>query len=227
MYDIVYFIKESSTNEELRYSLRSLKNFPHNKVWIYGYCPKDFKPDYYVKVNQDQNNKWENVNKMLRLACNNPKITNKFWLFNDDFFVMQKINNPKNYYHGDLYKRIVTLEDKYNKITSYSQLLRDCCKELESLGCETKNYTLHIPMLFNKRKALELFKLTDFPGFRSLYANYYKIGEAQIKDVKITSITKEYKGGIYLSTDDKSFNAGKVGKQIREVFKDKCKYERS
>lgn len=226
MYDIVYFIKESRTNEELRYSLRSLKNFPHNKVWIYGYCPKDFKPDHYVHINQDQDNKWKNVNKMLRLACINDKITDKFWLFNDDFFVMKKVENPTNHYNGDLYKRIVTLEDKYNGITPYIQLLRNCCKELESLGCDTKNYSLHVPMLFDRKQALELFTVSDFPGFRSLYANYFEIGGTEMRDVKITSISKRYRDGIYLSTDEISFN-GKVGKQIREMFKDKCKYERS
>ena len=42
---------------------------------------------------------------------------------------------------------------------------------------------------------------------------------------KITGIDKEYRGGIYLSTDDKSFNKGKVGEQIRLTFKNKCKYE--
>lgn len=44
-YDIVYFVKESAKNEELRYSLRSLKNFPHGRVWFYGYCPSFLKPD--------------------------------------------------------------------------------------------------------------------------------------------------------------------------------------
>lgn len=38
MNDIVYFVKESESNEELRYSLRSLKNFPRRKVWFYGGC---------------------------------------------------------------------------------------------------------------------------------------------------------------------------------------------
>lgn len=224
--DIVYFIKECKENEELRYSLRSLKNFPHDKVWFYGGCPTYLQPDYYVKVLQNQPNKWQNVNMMLRMACKNPMISDEFWLFNDDFFVMKKIDKPINYYNGDLYKRIVTLEDKYNGITPYSQMLRNCCKELESIGCETKNYTLHIPLLVNKKKMLEVLNMSDFPGFRSLYANYCKIGGEQMRDCKITSKDKLYKDGIYLSTDDDSFN-GAVGDQIREIFNTKCKYERS
>ena len=38
--DVVYCVKELITNEELRYSLRSLRNLPHRKVWIFGGCPK-------------------------------------------------------------------------------------------------------------------------------------------------------------------------------------------
>ena len=226
MYDIVYFIKEGRENEELRYSLRSLKNFPHGKVWFYGGCPEGLHPDYYEYVEQSEHNKWLNVNKMLRMACNNPKISKKFWLFNDDFFVMKKVENPTNHYNGDLYKRIVQLEDKYGKITEYSQLLRDCCKELEALGATTLNYTLHVPMLFDKSKAKELFKLTNSHGFRSLYANYFKVGGTEMRDNKITSTNKRYKDGIYLSTHENSFANGEVGKQIREMFPDKCKYER-
>jgi hypothetical protein len=36
MWDIVYFVKDTQDNEELRYSLRSLSNFPHRKEIIMG-----------------------------------------------------------------------------------------------------------------------------------------------------------------------------------------------
>lgn len=223
-HDIVYFVKESAKNEELRYSLRSLKNFPHDKVFIVGGCPEDLIPDTYIYIPQTQN-KWENVNKMLKIICDNPLVSDDFWLFNDDFFVMEKITNPTNYFNEDLYKRIVTIENKYKRITPYTQLIRDVCVELESMGCETKDYTLHVPLLINKAKMFELLNISDCIGFRSLYANYYKIGGKQMRDVKIVSRTKPYRGGIYLSTDDNSFK-GYVGQQIRERFPNKCKYEK-
>lgn len=221
--DIVYFVKESAKNEELRYSLRTLKNFPHRKVYFYGGCPKGLKPDKHVHVNQNQN-KWQNVRKMLKMACQNPFISDNFWIFNDDFFVMKKVTNPVNYYNGDLYKRIVEIENKYHRITSYTQLIRDVCTELESMGCETKNYTLHVPLLVNKKKMLELLEIASCTGYRSLYANYFKIGGEQMRDVKIVSTSKPYKGGIYVSTDEKSFD-GLVGDQIKTKFRAKCQYE--
>ena len=225
MNDIVYFVKESESNEELRYSLRSLKNFPHRKVWFYGGCPEGLNPDFHVPVKQDKDTKWKNVSMMLDMACNNPAITEEFWLFNDDFFIMEKIDKPKNYYRGDLYKRIVQLEDVYKGFTAYSKLLRNCAKELESLGCTTKDFSLHIPIKINKEDMLTIRKMTDFEGFRSLYGNYYNIATETMSDCKITSLGKEYKSGCYLSTEDRAFKDGIVGEQIRAKFTDKCEYE--
>ena len=223
--DIVYFVKDSESNEELRYSLRSLVNFPHRNVWFYGGCPKGLKPDRYVYVKQDKDNKWQNVSTMLDMACVNRHISKNFWLFNDDFFIMNKVLHPVNYFSGDLYKRIVQLEDKHGGITEYSQQLRNMCQELEALGCSSKNYAVHYPMLINRQKALELLNTTDNPMFRSLYGNYANVKAICSNDCKIISKEKEWNGSNYLSTEDKAFADGIVGKQIRERFPDKCRYE--
>lgn len=224
MNDIVYFVKDTVENEELRYSLRSLSNFPHAKVWFYGGCPKELKPDEHIKVIQDQPTKWANIFKMFKMACENKDISNNFWLFNDDFFIMNPVKNGPNYYEGDLYKRVVTLEDRHDGITPYSQQLRYTLQELESLGCGTKNYAVHTPMLINKKKGQELTKIIDGSMIRCVYGNYFKVGGENHRDVKIDSVTKKWKDTEYLSTNDKSFK-GEVGNQIKELFNHKCKYE--
>lgn len=224
MWDIVYFVKDTKTNEELKYSLRSLVNFPHKRVWFYGGCPRDLNPDFHIKVDQNQPTKWANIFMMFKMVCDNSTITKNFWLFNDDFFVMQPVTDGPNYYEGDLYKRVVTLEDKHNGITPYSQQLRYTLQELEGMGCSTKNYAVHTPMLINKKKGKELCNIIDGPMIRCAYGNYFNIGGVDHIDCKIDSTEKLYKSGEYLSTNDKSFS-GAVGKQIKEIFKDKCKYE--
>lgn len=225
MKDIVYFVKETKTNEELRYSLRSLKNFPHGKVWFYGGCPCDLNPDKHIYVEQDQPTKWANIFKMFKMACKNKEISKDFWLFNDDFFIMKPVKEGPNYYDDDLYKRVVTLEDNYGGFTPYSQQLRYTLQELESMGCTTINYAVHTPMLINKEKGCELCNIINGPMIRCAYGNYFKIGGTNHRDCKIDSIEKLYKDDDYLSTNDKSFS-GRVGEQIKEIFKDKCKYER-
>ena len=225
MYDVVYFVKDTEINNELTYSVRSLVNFPHKRVWFYGGCPKNLKPTYHVEVEQDQPTKWENIFKMFKMACSNKQITTNFWLFNDDFFIMKPVEKGPCYFEGDLYKRVVTLEDRHNGITPYSQQLRYTLQELEGMGCTTLNYGVHTPMLINKKKGLELCNIIEGPMIRCAYGNYFKIGGENHKDVKIDSITKPYKDTDYLSTNDKSFNYGIVGQQIRNKFNEKCKYE--
>ena len=225
MKDIVYFVKDTKTNEELRYSLRSLKNFPHGKVWFYGGCPSDLKPDKHIYIEQDQSTKWANIFKMFKMACKNKDISKDFWLFNDDFFIMKPVKEGPNYYEGDLYKRVVTLEDNHGGFTPYSQQLRYTLQELESMGCTTINYAVHTPMLINREKGCELCNIINGPMIRCVYGNYFKIGGTNHRDCKIDSVEKLYKDDDYLSTNDKSFS-GRVGEQIKEIFKDKCKYER-
>ena len=41
--DIVYLVKNSRTNDELTYSLRTLVNVPHDKVFLVGGCPDNIK----------------------------------------------------------------------------------------------------------------------------------------------------------------------------------------
>ena len=225
MQDIVYFVKDTPTNEELRYSVRSLANFPHGKVWFYGGCPDGLKPDRHVYVKQDQPTKWANIFKMYKMVCNNEEISEDFWLFNDDFFIMKKVKKGPNYYEGDLYKRVVTLEDAHGGITPYSQQLRYTLQELESMGCETKNYALHVPMLMNREKGKELCNIISGPMIRCVYGNYFKIGGEDHRDVKIDRLDRVAKDTEYLSTNDKSF-MGMVGDQIKATFPDKCKYEK-
>ena len=224
MQDIVYFVKDTPTNEELRYSVRSLANFPHGNVWFYGGCPDGLKPDRHVYVKQDQPTKWANIFKMYKMVCNNEEISEDFWLFNDDFFVMKKVKKGPNYYEGDLYKRVVTLEDAHGGITPYSQQLRYTLQELEGMGCDTKNYALHVPMLMNREKGKELCNIISGPMIRCVYGNYFKIGGEDHRDVKIDRLDRVAKDTEYLSTNDKSFK-GMVGDQIRATFPDKCKYE--
>lgn len=225
MYDVVYFVKDTKENEELRYSLRTLKNIPHRKVWFYGGCPEGLKPDHRVYVKQDQENKWLNTNKSINQIVRNPEISKTFWLFNDDFFIMKEVRVPQNYYDGSLYKRIVNLENKLGKFTAYSMQLRKICLDLDSMGCEARNFCMHIPMLINKEKAIEVLNIESCHMFRSIYGNYHNIRAEEMSDYKISRTDLKWNGeSMFLSTTENSFE-GEVGKQIRELFPDKCKYE--
>ena len=228
-HDIVYILKNNYTSEELRYSLRSVcENFPYNRVWFYGGKPNDIEPDKYVQFQQHGDNKWQKVNGTIKAICENDEITDDFWLFNDDFFIMQKVTELEPMHAGTLEERVRRIQANRNGIPSgYSMQLNATARALKSRGYQTLDYALHVPMLVNKAKALKT--LTEFKGcpmFRSLYGNHHSIGGCRVKDVKIADLYQEPTGREFLlSTKDTSFRDGAVGRYIRVQFPDKCKYE--
>ena len=231
-YDIVYFVKDEPTNEELRYSLRSVeKNMPHRNVWLYGGKPAGLEPDRYVKVAQTQPTKWENVRSMLIQACSNDEITEDFWLFNDDFFIMQPFDeNSEPTYNRELREYIAILEAKYGQITEWTKLLRHLADTLEAAGKGTLNYAVHKPMLINRKKALEvLLKFPQEPMFRALYGNYWAIGGRNEHDRKVKQVdypVEKFAHWKTISTEDASFTSGPVGQFIRKTFVKKSRFEK-
>lgn len=228
--DIVYFVKESETNDELKYSLRTLDNWPYRYVWFCGGCPADLRPDKRLKIPQKGFNKWEIVRKNIRLALENEGISENFWLFNDDFFILKPFTTDASQYDGELIDYIKSIIKKNNGSESqYTLRLRGTIEALEKIGCTTLNYEVHKPMLINKQMGLEILdRFPNVPGFRSLYGNYYQIGGINRQDMKIRatsydmSVVDEWD---FLSTSDDSFKNGEVGRYIREKFKNKTRFE--
>lgn len=227
-YDIVYILKNDIDGSELKYSLRSLKNFPHGKVWFYGGKPKGITPDRMVEFKQEGLTKWERSTNSLIKACENDEITSSFWLFNDDFYCMKPCDGIPPFYNGDLYKRILELEDKYKGGQGYSRQLRKMVDLLDSHGLSVRNYGVHIPMLVDRAQALVVLKeFSPCPMFRSLYGNSCDIGGVDREDVKVSRLDEEPDHDAdWLSTANTSFTYGKVGEYIRSVFTEASEYER-
>ena len=227
MNDIVYILKTNAPPNELRYSLRSVvKNFPYSRVWFYCGCPAGIEPDIFVAHDQIGDNKWEKVRSSLLKIMDNDDISEDFWLFNDDFFVMKPVTEqPPPYICGSLMKRVTGIEAN-GGASGYSRQLFKANKQLLKAGYDTLDYALHIPMLINRKKAKEALELfPDIPMFRSVYGNVAKIGGVVRKDVKVFTNDIFDEDSDYLSTNERSFSEGKVGKYIRECFPQKCKYE--
>lgn len=230
-HDIVYFVKNAVFNEELRYSLRSVEsNWPHFRVWFCGGCPDGIKPDKMMRLNQPGLNKWEKVRNSIIKVCENNEITEDFWLFNDDFFVMKKRKADfEPQYNGRIADYIEQIKKKhYGSHSEYTVRLMNTIDALEKAGFGTLNYEVHKPMLINRAKALEV--LERFPnvgGFRSLYGNYWQIGGENQHDMKIKELrTFDWEDWEFLSTADKSFREGDVGRYIRGKLNKISRFEK-
>ncbi len=232
--DIVYFVKDSPVNEELRYSLRSVEeHWPYNRVWFCGGCPDCVRPDKYMRVAQHGVDKWNKVRNMIRQVCENDEITENFWLFNDDFFILKPFDKDIPQYNGEIEPYIDRIERKHGGVSdAYTNRLREAAKTLKHRGYTTLNYEVHKPMLINRKKALEVLdKFPNTPAFRSLYGNYLKIGGINRHDMKVKILDYQKMDLVktewdFLSSDDESFANGVVGEFIKDRFNKPSRFEK-
>jgi hypothetical protein len=246
--DLVYIVKESEQNNDLKYSLRSVEKFvPHDKIWIVGYKPSWVTNVEYLPVKQNDT-KWKNSVNNIIAACKCPDISEDFILMNDDFFAIQPIYNLKasvNLSLGLLDDAVKKQQEKqYNsnwgKAFLYVQQLLKSLK----IGEPYYNYESHTPLLINKEKYLEVMNLPEVQEFmktskvlhkRTLYKNIAKTIPTMLeKDVKIaqknddTNFKKNICG--WLSVYDNQVgnkNFPILNKLLKELFPEKCKYEKS
>ena len=228
MYDVVYILKSDAAPDELRYSLRSIEeNLSFRKVWFYCGKPEGLEPDVHVPMIQTGSTKWERARSSLIAVCKNDEITKKFYLFNDDFYVLKPCKSIKVYHRGLIQDHVKLIEKKRGgRGSAYSQQLKSCDDQLYRAGLTTLDYALHIPILVDRAKMLEALQMfPNCPMFRSLYGNYAGIGGTYHKDVKIADPAKLVNPDLdFLSSSDKSF-PGEGGKFLAERFPEPCRFE--
>lgn len=224
--DIVYILKDYVETDELRYSLRSIEaNFPHRLVWFVGGCPQGYKPDRFVKHTQRGFTKWEKIRSSMYEVIEQPNLTDEFFLFNDDFFVMKPFEGEfVNYVDRTLNDRINEFKAE-NNMNRYAYTLVAARNELLEKGFSTMNFEVHMPMLFKKAEAYEAIKKCPSPQMRSIYGNVTGCKYIQHKDVKVHRTDFVPQDADFLSTSDRAFLYGQVGGYIRQTFDKRSRYE--
>lgn len=227
--DIVYFVKNTSKNPELICSVRSVcENFPYHKIWFLGGCPEGIVPDNHISIQPISKIKTKVTANLFKEACTNPLITDDFILFNDDFFILEKITTLPPRYYSTLEETADRIKHMYSQPTKYTALLEEASRKLKEAGCTTYNFDMHVPMIINKEKMLEVME--KFPGIgckRSLYGNYYELwrGGVEKRDVKIHGMGPYILNGQFCSTDDETFLKGETGRTLKRKFPEACRYE--
>lgn len=226
--DVVYMIKNDDLNEELRYSLRTLKNLKHDRVFFVGHQPYWTQNVHHIETDQIGKPKHINTYNNLLAACRNEEISDDFILMNDDIFIMKPLKELKMHHRG-LIKDV--LEEAYatGRVTLSIKRMERTLVYLENIGYKDPLcYELHIPMVINKKKYLELHQSQSLADYnkRSVYGNIYKVGGSKMTDVKIRKQDQELPKD-FISTADRSFKLLWVGEHIRENFTEYSKYERT
>ena len=200
-YDFVYILKESETNVELPYSLRSIEKYLStciNNIYIVGYRPSWLKNVEYIPTIQGSN-KWKNSTNNVIQACKSKLISDNFILMNDDFFCckeIQDLEDSLNVCMGTVQNRI----NYCNKLENPNEWYKAFSKNkelLEHLRVEPEyyDYEIHSPIIINKMKFLEMIQKPEVQEFikgdnillkRTIYKNMFKDSvPRRVQDFKI------------------------------------------
>lgn len=235
MADVVYIVKESERNEELRHSLRSLDlNLKHDRVFFAGYKPTWVQNVIHIPVRQEKGAKHPNSLRNQMAAYTHPDVSDTFYLFNDDHFILSRFEEMPILNWGDLNHAI----SNCNKLgVSFRNSMITTRDMLIERGLSTWNYQLHIPCVIPKEQLVQVF--TDFktPAPNGAWLHQVTLagniygwgGESYRDDVKVHelyTLPPDLKKRDFLSTSDQSFEYGLIGQYVRERFSEKCRYEK-
>lgn len=229
--DVVYPVRTTREgNVELRYSLRSLRNLPHRNVYIFSDYIAWLSKEVTWSPSSDRLDKprFANVNTTLLRACDNKNISDPFIFMNDDFFVMQPIQELPYYCNGTLQQHWDYLHKTYTG-SKYMRHLLETQTELKRLGYSTYDFELHCPIIFYKDKLREVLKA--YPNTacrRTFYANFQQVPFVKAVDFKIYGFLDDFNHNRpFVSTTDANFRRQSgVRSMIRNEFTQASKYEK-
>lgn len=228
--DIVYPLRVGDENEELRYSLRSLANVPHGTVHLTGFIPSWINGALNKIPVPGHPNKYRSAENNLLAAIESPAVSDPFWLFNDDFFLVRQLRSIPRLHRGSL----ADLIDYYLQRHSghYVQGMQHARDLLLSLGIDRPllSYELHAPLLVRKQPMADVLEMRgkqDCYHLRTVYGNLVRLGGKATADVKVYRNTADdFTAWPMVSTSDMLFRYGKVGRWLRSLFPDRSQYER-
>jgi hypothetical protein len=223
--DVVYLVRSSPINEELRYSLRSLVNLPHDRVWIFGGWPGWVRNVNLVETKKAGSQYAHTLHSLLT-AAGHPDVSEGFYLFNDDFFVVHPVTT-----NGTVFHRGEIAETKPQPSNYYSRARFAVGEWLREQGRPAFDYDVHVPMVMAKGAVLAALSqdIPDPAGLvfkRTIYGNLLRCEGTLIRDPKVRGNRDDWdRNAPFVSTADHTFRKGRIGNYLRETFSEPCEYE--
>jgi len=210
--DIAYILGNGSlaSNEEIRYSLRSIHRhmLDIGKVYVVGEKPEFLRDIKHIACDDTHEEKWKNAFDKVRIACLEDNLSKDFLLMNDDFFA-------NNDFKGD--------ELPYYAIPNIDG------------GCNGKyHFGIHAPIQINKELYLQIPLNTDLKGDwspRSFYSNFYRAKPTFTKDFVIRSgegmsgYDEQVKGAPFYSIDNHTMTVPEFATWVQEKLPEPSPWE--
>lgn len=229
----VVYVYRRGQSDELRYSLRSLANVPHDRVVVVGDAPPFPYRNITVVGSAHQGPNPQTIirNHLIRLVQSATLDNDShFYLFNDDFFVLDPVDSIPLYHRGP----VAELDGQVDRAGlpvagDWIDTERQTAAWLTERGVDPDplSYALHVPMPMNVARCSWFALLPDGLRPRTFYGNYAAQGDGfYMEDVKIRR-TDEHPSGLtpYVSTYEKTWKHGVIGEHIRDAFPNPSEYE--
>ncbi len=221
--DVLYAVRHGEANEALRFSLRSLGNLPHRRVFIAGFCPSWVRGVTAVETPR-RANKFDSIEENVRRGLRHPEIGDEVIYMNDDFYITTPVDcvpvthgGPIDQYNGQ--------QELKTRMRATKRLLSDVLDPVPGFIANMLAYDgVHMPLPLERDAAI--VDLEDIPKgclWRTWYGNLRQIGGEQVPNTK-------YKGKYPPPTELPTFlstNAGGLKvlrKQLDDILPKECPY---
>lgn len=196
-YPVLYIYKATHDNgQELRYSIRSLKNITNwnGQVFISGDKPEWLINAYFIPVKKLGTTIMQDAEERTMAAVNDECLPEEFIFMNDDIYCTEKTavenyHNEASFFGSKFYKLA--------KAQTFKRLVRLSVND-------PKDYELHVPMIMtkdNRRKVNAIIRssLRGIPLLpRTIYGNLFYTESTPYEDKKTK--TNSLKDGLFIST---------------------------
>jgi hypothetical protein len=246
--DAVYIVRPGDSNEELRYSLRSIqKHLPFiDRVFVSGWFPDFLNPETVIHIasydtalpadprSSRHRKGYQDAEANWQAACLDERVSETFLAMNDDFFVMQPVQEMPMLHDGEIDAATARRVGNFG-VSHFTRALkntRDFILKNELAAGPVLSYALHVPMVMEKRLKVSELVAPDLQNgvvllSRTIYGNMFAVGGEYYEDAKVAGwITEAPEDAIFLSTNENSFANGTIGEIIREAFPERSKYEK-
>lgn len=192
--DVIYVVRPGESNPSLKYSLRSLMNLPHNRVFIAGNCPTWIRGVTAIPVRKVPS-KLNAIENNLRAALRHPEISERVVYMNDDFFIMEPIDEVPITHGGPI--------EEYKGQQEFKWRMARTIENIKQYGLSVGAVTydgVHMPLPLVTETARKV--LSDMESgmlWRTWYGNVAAIGGVQVPNTK--SKKGEVVPGPFFSTD--------------------------
>jgi len=227
--DAVYVCRDGE-NPELRYSLRTLPNVDHARVWVFGGAPTWLNTGTVTHHKRRQDNTPARSSRgHITAACKTPEVSDPFMLWNDDFYAMREIGTVGTYHRGLLVDHVEKMKAHR---TPWAKGLKQTAALLDRLGMleGALSYSIHMPLIVHKAEMLEAIELANKESaqhfhLRTLYGVMTDLGGEEWVDPKMLRRMDPFPRGPWLSSSPDSFRRS-VEPVLRYLFPDASIYEK-